>query len=143
MRSARDAGSIINIIVLPGFVYIFFKEISQSNKNHLFDLQISHYPGDDKSYLIFASATKDPFKENQFRSVSVGLLINKQLKSKIKFLDDPSIKSFDVGVTCERCSIEDCADRLVPPTILEAKIKNKKIEQVVEELNKKFGKKKA
>ncbi len=118
------------------------KEISQSNKNHLFDLQISHYPGDDKSYLIFASATKDPFKENQFRSVSVGLLINKQLKSKIKFLDDPSIKSFDVGVTCERCSIEDCADRLVPPTILEAKIKNKKIEQVVEELNKKFGKKK-
>ena len=62
------------------------QSIAKSGEKHVFDLQISHYPEDDKSYLIFSSATQDPFKENQYRSVSVGLLINKQLKGKIKFL---------------------------------------------------------
>ena len=115
------------------------QNITKSSKKHLFDLQISHYPEDDKSYLIFSSATKDPFKENQYRSVSVGLLINKQLKGKINFLNDPKIKTFDVGVTCERCAIKNCKERLVTPIILEEEVKNAKIESLVNDLFKTFS----
>ena len=114
------------------------KEISKSKKAHEFDIQISNYVGDDAKYLVFSSATKDPFRDNQYRSISIGLLINKQLERKLKFLDDKTIKTREVGVTCERCAIKDCSVRQAPAIILDKGAKNKKIEIIVEELNTKF-----
>jgi hypothetical protein len=90
-------------------------------------------------YLVLSSATKDPFKENHYRSISVGLLINKQLKNKISFLDDKKIVTQKVGVTCERCTISDCEVRQVPAIILERTRKNKQIEKVVNELMEQFS----
>ena len=115
------------------------KEIAKTDGEHHMDVQISHYPEDGLSYLIFASATKDPFKKNEYRSVSIGLLINSQLRKKTQFIDDPSIKKFDVGVTCERCAIVDCSLRESPPKILVQKEKNKKTANVVEALQKKYS----
>ncbi len=115
------------------------QDIVKTNDNHVFDIQISHYPDSKHSYLIFSSATRDPFKTDQYRSVSVGLLINQQLKRKITFWDDPSIKRFNVGVTCERCAISDCKERMVPPVLLEKEQKNLQIEAVVEDLFKQFS----
>ena len=115
------------------------KDVSENKKDHEFDIQISDYQNDGMKYLVFSSATKDPFKENYYRSLSVGLLINKQLQRKIAFLADPTIKSKDVGVTCERCAIQGCAERQAPPVLLDKNAKNKKIELIVDELNIKFG----
>ncbi len=115
------------------------EEIAKSKKDHVFDLQISQYPDDNVSYLVFSSATKDPFKKNQFRSVSIGLLINKQLKKKIAFLGDAKIKKQMVGITCERCAIADCKERIVAPKILEKANKNKVIEDVVSKLTAQFS----
>ncbi|WP_411768794.1 helix-turn-helix domain-containing protein [Winogradskyella sp. A3E31] len=115
------------------------KDISNSKKDHVFDIQISHYPKDDMQYLVLSSATKDPFKETHYRSISVGLLINKQLKRKLSFLEDSKIKSQNVGVTCERCTISDCKVRQAPAVILERKHKNKQIETVVDDLKKQFS----
>ncbi|MDO5979007.1 helix-turn-helix domain-containing protein [Flavivirga spongiicola] len=115
------------------------KDINKSKKTHEFDIQISNYVGDDTKYLVLSSATKDPFKDNQYRSISIGLLINKQLERKLKFLDDKAIKTQEVGVTCERCAIKDCKVRQAPAIILDKVAKNKKIEIIVEELNTKFG----
>ena len=103
------------------------------------DVQISHYPADGMSYLIFSSATVDPFKKDEYRSVSLGLLINTELKKKVKFLDDPRLKTQDVGVTCERCAISDCKVRQSPPTVLKRKQQYLKTEAVVDELQKKFS----
>ncbi|SHI49894.1 hypothetical protein SAMN05216261_0808 [Algibacter luteus] len=114
-------------------------EISKTKKDHVVDIQISHYPNDDMQYLVLSSATKDPFKESHYRSISVGLLINKQLKNKLSFLEDKKIVAQKVGVTCERCTISDCEVRQVPPTILDRSRKNKKIENVVNELMQKFS----
>tara|TARA_R110002050_G_scaffold22726_2_gene61816 strand:+ start:5422 stop:6930 length:1509 start_codon:yes stop_codon:yes gene_type:complete len=114
------------------------KDISKSKKEHEFDIQISNYQDDGMKYLVLASATKDPFKDNHYRSISVGLLINKQLQRKINFLTDSKIKTQNVGVTCERCAIEDCKVRQKPAIYLEQAAKNKKIEIIVEELNAKF-----
>ncbi|MGC1632722.1 MAG: helix-turn-helix domain-containing protein [Gelidibacter sp.] len=115
------------------------KTISKTKEDHVFDLQISNYPDDDMKYLVLSSATKDPFKENQYRSISVGLLINKQLQRRIAFLKDPKIKTQNVGVTCERCAIADCQVRQAPPILLERKVKNNQIEMVVADLQKRFG----
>ncbi|MBR9913668.1 MAG: helix-turn-helix domain-containing protein [Algicola sp.] len=113
------------------------KDISTSEKAHEFDIQMSNYAGDNARYLVLSSATKDPFREHQYRSISIGLLINKQLERKLKFLEDKSIKTEEVGVTCERCPIQNCEVRQAPALVLERAAKNKKIEQIVEELNQK------
>nr|WP_321221441.1 helix-turn-helix domain-containing protein [uncultured Psychroserpens sp.] len=114
------------------------EDISKSNKTHEFDIQISNYENDDTKYLIMSSATKDPFREHQYRSITVGLLLNKQLERKIKFLNDKSIKNQVVGVTCERCSIKNCEVRQAPAIVLEKKDKDKKIEKIVDILNLQF-----
>ena len=115
------------------------EEIAKNKKDHVFDLQISQYPDDDVSYLVISSATKDPFMENNYRSVSIGLLINKQSKKKIGFLEDPTIKTRLVGVTCERCAIANCKERMVAPKILEKNNRNRVIEEVVTDLTERFS----
>ena len=115
------------------------KNISKSKKEHVFDMQISNYPEDGMQYLVLSSATKDPFKDNYFRSISIGLLINRQLKNKLAFVDDKKIKTIDVGVTCERCSIANCKERKAPPVVLEKAEKDAKIDTVVGDLIKKFS----
>jgi hypothetical protein len=115
------------------------KVISESKKEHEFDVQISNYHNDGMKYIVLTSATKDPFKENHYRSISVGLLINKQLQRKLNFLSDPNIKTQEVGVTCEGCAIKDCNLRQAPAIVLEKIAKNKKTEMIVEELKNKFS----
>ncbi len=115
------------------------KNISENSKKHVFDAQVSYYPDDDVHYLVLSSATKDPFSTKRYRSISVGLLINKQLKRKIAFLDDKKIKTRNVGVTCERCSIADCKERKAPAIILERLSKNTLTEIVVGELTNRFS----
>ncbi|WP_046745759.1 helix-turn-helix domain-containing protein [Kordia zhangzhouensis] len=114
------------------------KTISQQNKSHVFDLQISHYPEDNMNYLVLSSATKDPFKENQYRSISVGLLIDKQLQRKLSFIEDNAIPTRNVGVTCERCAITDCEVRKAAPIILQKEEKYRITENVVNDLMEKF-----
>ncbi len=115
------------------------QDISKGKKDHVFDIQISNYPEDDMQYLVLSSATKDPFKDNYYRSIVIGLLINRQLKNKIAFIEDRNIKTIDVGVTCERCAIANCKERKAPPIELEKEEKNTKIETVVGDLVKKFS----
>jgi predicted transcriptional regulator len=114
------------------------ENIRGTKKEHVFDIQISNYQEDGVKYLVLSSATKDPFKENHYRSISIGLLINRQLQRKLNFLEDPDIKTQNVGVTCERCNIKDCEVRQAPPIILDRNARNKKIEFIVEELQTKY-----
>ncbi|RSK41627.1 helix-turn-helix domain-containing protein [Mangrovimonas spongiae] len=116
------------------------KDISKSKKTHEFDIQISNYVNDDMTYLVLSSATQDPFKPNQYRSITIGLLLNKQLERKLNFLNDKAIKTQDVGVTCERCAIKECKLREAPPIVLDKIEKNKKIEDIVSTLNNVFSK---
>jgi predicted transcriptional regulator/DNA-binding XRE family transcriptional regulator len=115
------------------------KDISKTNKDHEFAVQISNYNFDGMRYLVLSSATKDPFKQDHYRSISVGLLIDKQLQRKLKFIEDPKISTQEVGVTCERCAIKDCMERQAPPVALQKIAKSKNTERIVEELNSKFS----
>ncbi|MEY8849176.1 helix-turn-helix domain-containing protein [Psychroserpens sp. XS_ASV72] len=114
--------------------------LSESDKNHQFDIQISNYPDHKTSYLVLSSATPDPFKPNWFRSVSIGIQLNTQSHKKIAFANNPSIQKADVGVTCERCAIKNCDLRQAPPKVINSNINDERIAEAVKDLQNKFRK---
>jgi XRE family transcriptional regulator, fatty acid utilization regulator len=96
--------------------------------------QRSRYQGTDKEYLIISMA-KPAFSESAtMHSVSLGLLITPALKRKIKFWNDPRIQIRQVGETCERCSISDCADRVEKPYIYKQDLRVTTLKQALNSL---------
>jgi predicted transcriptional regulator len=116
------------------------EEISRSDKPHEFDIQISNYPNEDKSYLVLSSATADPFKSDSYRSVSIGIKINTLFKRKVAFTESKSLKQVQVGVTCERCAISNCKVRQAEPVVIKTALKDEKIADVVNMLQDKYSK---
>ncbi|WP_052331298.1 hypothetical protein [Lewinella cohaerens] len=62
-----------------------------------------------------------PTRENadNSSSVTIGLLLNDQLRDTFPFLADPALVTKDVHTTCERCAILDCGARAAPPVFLQ------------------------
>ncbi len=108
-------------------------------KSHYFGAQISRYDNSSNEYLVFSSATNDPFKKNCLRSISVGILISPAMKKKFKFIDNESMKRQIVGVTCETCAVKDCAERASPPIQLEQKKRNENTDLIVQQYMAKFS----
>lgn len=108
-------------------------------KSHYFGAQISRYDNSSNEYLVFSSATDDPFKKNCLRSISVGILISPAMKKKFKFIDNESIKRQIVGVTCETCAVKDCLERAAPPIQLEQKKCNENTDLIVQQYMAKFS----
>ncbi len=108
------------------------------DQHHVFDAQISDYPQSNNQYFVFSSATSDPFKKDINRSVSLGMLVSPNLKKHIRFLNDPSIITKKVGVTCETCAIKDCTERANEAYKLDKKERHKEIERKVEEIIENF-----
>ncbi len=111
----------------------------EKGEEESFGIQISSYPDHDESYLILSSATKDPFVENQYRSISIGLPITDFLKKKISFLSSKIVQKEQVGVTCERCSILDCDLRKRNPVYLEQEQKDKATIDFVNSIKQKYN----
>jgi predicted transcriptional regulator/DNA-binding XRE family transcriptional regulator len=114
-------------------------ESLRQKKEHFFDAQISRYENSNNEYLVFSSATPDPFKKNCLRSISVGILITPSIKKKFKFIEGNSIKKQLVGVTCETCSVQNCLERASPPIHLLQKIRNEKTDATVQEYIAKYS----
>lgn len=115
----------VSVRVLQNF------EAQKENLNHLMDAQISIYPFNDyKKYYVVSSATVDPFKPDQLRSVTLGVLFD-SAKKKVKFIQDESIPAKEVGVTCENCGIENCLERVAPPKRFQHKIRNAKLNEAI------------
>lgn len=110
------------------------KELEQKNESSAFGLQISSYENSDNEYLVLSSATPDPFKKELTRSISIGLLISAHLRKKLKFINDNSIVTREVGITCETCSVKDCADRVAEPWRLEKQQEHESIDKTVAEI---------
>ena len=111
------------------------QDLEKSTKNRAtFDVQISSYENQKNEYLVLSSATQDPFKKDISRSVSIGLLLSSHLKKKITFLKDNTFPKKSVGVTCETCAVENCAERIAKPITLQKKNKYNDIAKTVENI---------
>lgn len=104
-----------------------------------FSLQISSYDNSNSEYLVLSSASPDPFKVDQNRSTSIGMLLSPHLKKKIQFSEDPKIPKKIVGVTCETCAVKNCKERVVPPVLLNKQIQYKEISETVKGILSKFS----
>ena len=115
------------------------EESLRQKKSHFFDAQISSYENSKNEYLVFSSATPDPFKTNCIRSISVGILITPGMKKKFKFMENNSVQKQVVGVTCETCAVKDCLERASPPLHLEQKMRNENTALIVEQYVAKYS----
>ena len=67
-------------------------------------------------------------------SVTLGLLINEDVKKQIKWLDDPAIQLREVNKTCERCAVSNCSERATAPLMVEKRERLRAIEARLESL---------
>ena len=95
------------------------------------DAQISHYKDSGLTYLVLSTSQKNPFSDGTNRSYCLGILLNSNSLKKINFAKSDRIKTVNVGVTCEFCSIPNCEVRQAPPLRLEKEIFNENMKKSI------------
>jgi len=95
------------------------------------DAQISHYKDSGLTYLVLSTSQKNPFSDGTNRSYCLGILLNSASLKKIRFAKSDRIKTVNVGVTCEVCSIPNCEVRQAPPLRLEKEIFNENMKKSI------------
>ncbi|WP_295201391.1 helix-turn-helix transcriptional regulator [uncultured Chryseobacterium sp.] len=104
----------------------------------LTDAQISYYKDQGISYLVISTSQKNPFSDGSNRSYCLGILLNAQTIRKINFIKSPTLKTINVGVTCESCSVADCEVRQAAPVRLEKEYFNSNMKNAIERIRKDF-----
>ena len=92
----------------------------------------------EDEYLCLTIAWKHASRSHDV-SVTIGMLINDNLKRTIQFWDDPQIPQVIVNKTCERCAISDCKERVVPPYILAQREQAQQLNDLIADLSEKFN----
>ncbi|WP_439883530.1 helix-turn-helix domain-containing protein [Pontibacter sp. MBLB2868] len=95
----------------------------------LVGIQRSSYINSENEYLVLALAQP---AENRHGTISIGLLINENLRNKVNFLNDPAILTREVNETCERCPAINCLERAAPPVILEKQLWQEQVMEAIE-----------
>lgn len=71
------------------------------------------------SYWVLSLARPLTLAAGTNASVSLGFPIDDALRETVSFVADPAIEECRVGLTCERCSMANCAERAAPPSLHE------------------------
>jgi len=103
------------------------KQTDGKSIDPIVDIQRSSYHGTDDEYLCITLARPANPHSKYNVSLTLGMIIDDDLRAQINFLDDPAIKQKEVHTTCERCSIQDCKERVVSAKVLERKQKKKEM----------------
>lgn len=101
----------------------------------LVDAQVSSYWATPHQYFCLSLARSSIDGPNKMSSVTLGLLVNDQLRNLFGFLSDPALAVRTVNTTCERCSVPDCEARIVPPLALEQGRRRKRIREQLDRLD--------
>lgn len=110
------------------------KTVGATTRLPLVDAQISAYWQTPNRYLCLSMAKPDFHYPERGISVTIGLLINEQLRQHFRFVDSSSVPARLVHTTCERCGIADCEARAVAPVVLEQQRRREEILQAGENL---------
>jgi len=100
-------------------------------------VQKSEFINSGNEYLTISIAKVSTLLENTNYSVTLGFLMNDELKQKIDFVGDPGIAKKMINDTCERCQLTDCKERIAEPKAYEKKIRFEKLEDALKEIIKK------
>ncbi len=102
-----------------------------SGRDPIVMVQRSRYLDTEDEYLCITLARPGFPAPQSNASVTLGLLINEDVRQRIAWLDDPAINSRVVNNTCERCPLTDCAERAVPPTVIMQRDKRRKVDAAI------------
>lgn len=94
----------------------------------------SHFASVGASFFVLTLARPLALADGAGTSISVGFLIDDAFRMRVAFADDPAIPDQDVGLTCERCAIDACRERVAPPELLEAETRRHAQERALEAL---------
>lgn len=112
--------------------------INLKGNEQVTEAQISHYKDSGLSYLVISTSEKNPFSDGTNRSYCIGILLNANSLKKINFAKSNSVRTINVGVTCESCSIIDCEVRMAPPVRLEKEQFNEAMKMAIGKIRKEF-----
>lgn len=98
------------------------------------DAQRSKYFGTEDEYLCLTLARTNYPKPGKNVSVTLGLLYNDALRNTIAWAEDTAIPQRIVNTTCERCPIEDCAERAAAPIIVQKRDQLRRVKAALKEL---------
>lgn len=110
------------------------KESSEDDMEPISGVQVSEYFNTEDSYLCMSMAKSSAQRPNRKVSLTIGIKISQRSEEKINFLNDVNIERKTVNVTCERCSIMDCTERVNPPTSIQRKEKRKTIQNALDKI---------
>lgn len=91
---------------------------------------------DGQKYFSISLAKRKSLDSQVLESLTIGFLVNDELKSALKFLDDKNLHQISIGQTCERCPKTDCEDRVVPASIYEKELELESQRQLIADLSK-------
>ncbi len=97
--------------------------------------QVSEFVESNSKYFVISVAYYSRF--GQKRSDTIGFVFDQKLKNVLNFVNDSSIQKKIVNQTCERCSLQNCNERVAEPIVYSQKIKKKQILETIS--NSKFG----
>ncbi|MBT8221201.1 MAG: helix-turn-helix domain-containing protein [Bacteroidia bacterium] len=99
----------------------------------LVEAQISEYHNTSDTYLCMTMATSK-LQFGKMVSLTIGIKVDDNLKHKIRFYQDQTIPTRTVNITCERCPITDCEDRVSEPIQLHNKLKKQAIQKALNDI---------
>ncbi len=107
---------------------------SKKSDQTLAGTQKSVFINSGNEYLTISIAKDSTLMRNTNYSVTLGFLMNEELRQRISFADDPSIPVITVNDTCERCQIMDCKERIAEPTVYENNVRLMKLQDTLNKI---------
>jgi XRE family transcriptional regulator, fatty acid utilization regulator len=95
--------------------------ITNSPMQPLTGIQRATFLDSSEEYLCISMAKHGHPMPGRNVSVTLGILLDDRAKKVVRFWKDPAIPNQTVNVTCQRCALEDCAERAAPPLVVEKK----------------------
>jgi transcriptional regulator with XRE-family HTH domain len=89
---------------------------------------------DGQKYFSISLARKSSLDSNVIQSLTIGFLVNDELKNALKFINDKNLKQLPIGQTCERCPIKDCEDRIVESHLYNEELRQKNQRELISKL---------
>ena len=97
-------------------------------------IQRSVFKNSGNEYLTLSIAKESTLLKDTNYSVTLGFLMNDNLRQKVLFANDPSIPVKTINDTCERCHITDCKERIADPVVYENKVRLQKLQDTINKI---------
>ena len=129
----------VSISVLKDLEKVQLSKSKKASNGVICSAQRSQYIDSENEYLCISLARAINPTPNTNSSVTIGFLVTKEFKRKVKFWKDAAIPVRQVGVACERCTNMDCKERAAEPLSVAEKNTSNEIQEALDELKERWG----